>query len=181
MGCIMHSSESLSHSYSEFAVASRAGLWRRLAAMFYDWLILIALWMLAMALGLGLVALLNSAGVISFANYADPAAYIADHKIWFQLYSLALFIGFYLYFWCKGGQTLGMRSWRVLLVQQDGRPVTLKQAAIRALTALLGLGNLWLLIRWGKGLALQDQLSHTQMVVLTKQQSRALNLYKNAR
>lgn len=177
----MSNSETLSQPSSEFATAPRAGLWRRLAALFYDWLILIALWMLAMALGLGVVALLNSAGLISFAGYADPAAYVAAHKIWFQLYSLALFIGFYLYFWCKGGQTLGMRSWRILLVQQNGKPITLKQAAIRASTALLGLGNLWLLIRWGKGLALQDQLSKTQMIVLTKQQSSALNLYKNAR
>lgn len=164
-----------------FADAPRAGLIRRLAAIMYDLLVLAALWMLAMALALLAVALLNSAGLISMAGYTDHADYIAQHKIWFQLYSLLVFAWFYLYFWCKGGQTLGMRAWRLLLVQQNGQPPTLKQAIIRALTAFLGLGNFWLWLRWGKGLALQDQLSGTQVVTLSKEQSKQLNLHKAAR
>ena len=168
-------------SGSEFATAPRAGLLRRLAAMLYDWLVLAALWMLAMALGLALVALLNRVGVISLSGYADHADYIAQHKIWFQLYSVVLFAWFYLYFWCKGGQTLGMRTWKLLLVQQNGSRITFKQAIIRAVSSLFGLGNLWLWLRWGKGLALQDQISATQVVLLTKEQSRTLNLHNNAR
>lgn len=164
-----------------FANAPRAGLIRRLAAMMYDWLILAALWMAAMALALLLVALLNSVGVISLANYTDHADFIAQHKIWFQLYSVFWFFWFYLYFWYKGGQTLGMRAWRLFLVQQDGDAISFKQALVRAITALLGLGNFWLWLRWGKGLALQDQLSNTQVVVLTKEQSKQLNLHKAAR
>lgn len=164
-----------------FATAPRAGLVRRLAAIMYDWLILAALWMLAMALALLAVSLLNAAGVISLSGYTDQADYIAQHKTWFQLYSALWFIWFYLYFWCKGGQTLGMRAWRILLVQQNGSAITLKQAVIRAVTALFGLGNLWLWLRYGKGLALQDQLSGTQVVLITKEQSRALNLHHTAR
>lgn len=164
-----------------FADAPRAGLIRRLAAMMYDWLILAALWMAAMGLALLMVALLNSAGIISLANYTDHADFITQHNIWFQLYSLCWFGWFYLYFWYKGGQTLGMRAWRLLLVQQNGDAISLKQAAVRAVSALLGLGNIWLWLRWGKGLALQDQLSNTQVVVLTKEQSKALNLHKAAR
>jgi uncharacterized RDD family membrane protein YckC len=164
-----------------FANAPRAGLIRRLAAIMYDWLILAALWMAAMALALLLVALLNSVGVISLANYTDHADFITQHKIWFQLYSVFWFFWFYLYFWYKGGQTLGMRAWRLFLVQQDGDAISFKQALVRAVTALLGLGNFWLWLRWGKGLALQDQLSNTQVVVLTKEQSKLLNLHKAAR
>lgn len=164
-----------------FADAPRAGLLRRLAALMYDWLILAALWMAAMGLAMAVVALLNTLGLISMAGYTDHADYIAQHKIWFQLYSLLVFAWFYLYFWCKGGQTLGMRAWRLLLVQQNGQPLTLKQAMLRALTSLLGLGNFWLWLRWGKGLALQDQLSNTQVVVLTKEQSKLINLHKTAR
>ncbi|MGP9802027.1 RDD family protein [Rheinheimera sp. NSM] len=164
-----------------FADAPRAGLIRRLAAMLYDWLILAALWMAAMMLALLLVTLLNSIGVISLANYTDHADFIAQHKIWFQLYSLLWFFWFYLYFWYKGGQTLGMRAWRLLLVQQNGAAISFKQGLLRALTALLGLGNLWLWLRWGKGLALQDQLTNTQVIVLTKEQSKLLNLHKAAR
>ena len=164
-----------------FADAPRAGLIRRLAAMLYDWLILAALWMAAMMLALLLVTLLNSIGVISLANYTDHADFIAQHKIWFQLYSLLWFFWFYLYFWYKGGQTLGMRAWRLLLVQQNGAAISFKQGLLRALAALFGLGNLWLWLRWGKGLALQDQLTNTQVIVLTKEQSKLLNLHKAAR
>jgi uncharacterized RDD family membrane protein YckC len=166
---------------SMFADAPRAGLIRRLAAMMYDWLILAALWMVAMALAMLLLSLLNQLGVIVLAKYTDHADFISQHKIWFQLYSVAWFAWFYLYFWCKGGQTLGMRAWRVLLVQQNGERITFKQSLLRALTALFGLGNLWLWLRWGKGLALQDQLSGTQVVLLTKAQSKQLNLHKTAR
>lgn len=164
-----------------FADAPRAGLIRRLAAMMYDWLILAALWMAAMALALVLVALLNAVGLISLASYTDHADFIARHKIWFQLYSVVWFCWFYLYFWCRGGQTLGMRAWRLLLVQQNGQAVTLRQAILRAITALFGIGNLWLWLRFGKGLALQDQLSNTQVIVLTKEQSKLINLHKTAR
>ncbi|MDX1392176.1 MAG: RDD family protein [Rheinheimera sp.] len=166
---------------SMFANAPRAGLIRRLAAMMYDWLILAALWMLAMALALLLVALLDKAGVISLSRYADPADFITKHKLWFQLYSLGCISWFYLYFWCKGGQTLGMRAWRLMLVQQQtGHIINIKQALIRLVTALFGLGNLWLWLRFGKGLALQDQLTQTQVIVLTKEQSKQLNIHKNA-
>jgi uncharacterized RDD family membrane protein YckC len=164
-----------------FADAPRAGLIRRLAAMMYDWLVLAALWMAAMALAMLLISLLNSVGVISLASYTDHADFIARHKLWFQLYSVAWFAWFYLYFWCKGGQTLGMRAWRLLLVQQNGQPIRLPQALLRALSALCGLGNVWLWLRVGKGLALQDQLSNTQVVVLSKEQSKLLNLHKAAR
>lgn len=164
-----------------FADAPRAGLLRRLAALLYDWLILAALWMLAMGIAMAAVALLNQLGLISLAGYTDYADFTTQHKIWFQLYSVACFFWFYLYFWYKGGQTLGMRAWRMLLVQQDGSAISLKQATLRAITALLGLGNLWLWLRWGKGLALQDQLSGTQVVVLTKEQSKQLNLHRAAR
>ena len=164
-----------------FADAPRAGLIRRLAAMMYDWLILAALWMAAMAVALALVALLNAVGIISLASYTDHADFIARHKVWFQLYSVAWFCWFYLYFWCCGGQTLGMRAWRLLLVQQNGQAVTLRQALLRAVTSLFGIGNLWLWLRFGKGLALQDQLSNTQVVVLTKEQSKLINLHKTAR
>ena len=164
-----------------FADAPRAGLLRRLAALMYDWLILAALWMAAMALALMFVAILNASGLISLAEYGEPAYFVEKHKIWFQLYSVAWFCWFYLYFWCRGGQTLGMRAWRLLLVQQNGQSVTLRQAILRAVTALFGLGNLWLWLRFGKGLALQDQLSSTQVVVLTKEQSKMINLHKAAR
>ncbi len=164
-----------------YADAPRAGLLRRLAAIVYDALVVCALWMFAMALALLAVSLLAKAGLISLQGYQDEAEYIQKHALWFQLYSLGCIGWFYLYFWVKAGQTLGMRAWRLLLLSQDGRPVNLTQALLRLVTALGGLGNFWLWLRFGKGLALQDQLAGTIVVVLTKEQSQALNLHRQAR
>lgn len=156
----------------------RAPLWRRLAAIMYDGLVLCALWMFAMALALAAVVALNKLGIISLTGYQDEAEYIQKHQLWFQLYSLGWIGWFYLYFWLKAGQTLGMRAWRLLLLSSDGKRLNLAQALLRLLTALGGLGNFWLWLRFGKGLALQDQLSGTVVVLLSKEQSQALNLHK---
>jgi hypothetical protein len=72
----------------------KAGLFRRLAAIVYDVLILAALWMLAMGLALLLVTLLDKLGLVSLAAYQDQADFIQKHSIWFQLYSLLVFLWF---------------------------------------------------------------------------------------
>lgn len=159
----------------------RAGVLRRLSAIMYDSLVLCALWMAAMALGLLAVVLLEKVGVISLVGYVDAAEYVQKHALWFQLYSLVVFGWFFLYFWSQAGQTLGMRAWRMLLISADGTPLTVKQAAIRLLTSLFGLGNFWLWIKRKDGQALQDKLSGTYVVVLTKEQSKEFNLHKQAR
>jgi uncharacterized RDD family membrane protein YckC len=164
-----------------YTEAPRASLLRRLSAIMYDLLVICAIWMFAMALALAVVALLAKTGLISLAGYQDEAEYIQKHALWFQLYSTACILWFYLYFWVKAGQTLGMRAWRMLLLSADGTPVTLRQACIRLLTSFGGLGNFWLWLRWGKGLALQDQIAGTIVVVLSKEQSSALNLHRDAR
>jgi uncharacterized RDD family membrane protein YckC len=161
--------------------APRAPLWRRLAAMMYDVMALIALMMLAMGLALMVVKGLQIAGVLATEGYIDTADYVQKHAIWFQLYLIVGIFSFYVYFWSKAGQTLGMRAWRLLLVNQDGTLLKPSKALLRSLLALAGLGNLWLIIRFGKGLALQDQLTDSQMIVLTKEQSSLRNLHKEAR
>ncbi|RVT48604.1 RDD family protein [Rheinheimera sediminis] len=158
----------------------KAGLFRRFAAILYDVLILAALWMLAMGLALLLVTILDKLGLVSLAAYQDQADFIQKHAFWFQLYSLLVFVWFYVYFWVKAGQTLGMRAWRILLIQPDGSPITLKQGLLRLVVSFFGLGNFWLWIRWGQGLALQDQISKTMVVKLTKDESKELNLHRKA-
>lgn len=46
---------------------------------------------------------------------------------------------FYAYFWHKGGQTLGMRSWRLRIVNIAGNPLTPRQSATRAVLLILSL------------------------------------------
>jgi uncharacterized RDD family membrane protein YckC len=55
---------------------------------------------------------------------------------------------YFVWFWCHGGQTLPMKTWRIRLVTDDGRPVTPKLALIRYFFSWLwfvpGLALAWL-------------------------------------
>jgi len=95
-----------------------APLTRRLLAMLYDSLLLIAVLFLAMALLL-LILRGHSPG--------NP---------WSSLYLLLVSFGFFGGFWTHGGQTLGMRAWKIRLVGTDGRPLGWRQAALRFVTGL---------------------------------------------
>ncbi len=86
-----------------------AGFWRRLAAVTYDTLILAALLMVAAALATLVVELLWP-GLSS----RDPDA-LRHHPlygIWLALW----WAGYYSWCWRKGGQTVGMKAWRLRLV-----------------------------------------------------------------
>jgi len=135
-----------------------APLWRRLAAMAYDALLLTALWMLTVALLM----------IISGGSLAAT-----DRPFWLllieQLLLLAVTWGFFAGFWAHGGQTLGMRAWRLRLIRSDGGPVTLVTASVRMLTAFLslavaGLGYAWMLFDRDR-LTWHDRLSKTRVVV----------------
>jgi uncharacterized RDD family membrane protein YckC len=136
-------------------------LWRRLAAMVYDGLLLLALLILAAAvavlvLGLGL-------GI--------PTPTLSAHPL-FRLYLLAVILAFFCGFWLHGGQTLGMRAWRVRVVRDDGAPLTLGRALLRLAAATLswaalGIGFLWSLIDPDR-LTWHDRLTHTRLVMVEK-------------
>lgn len=137
------------------------GFFRRLAAMLYDLLLLIALWFAATALLL----------VVSGGHLADP-----DRPLWLlhvlQASLMLVTCLFFAWFWTHGGQTLGMRAWRFRIMRADGGPVNWKQALIRFVVAIpsvgaLGIGYFWMLIDRDR-CALHDLLSDTRLVMLTK-------------
>jgi uncharacterized RDD family membrane protein YckC len=57
----------------------------------------------------------------------------------FQIYILGVLFAYFAAFWLRSGQTLAMKTWRIRLVTLDGGRLTLKQAALRFVLALLGL------------------------------------------
>jgi uncharacterized RDD family membrane protein YckC len=57
----------------------------------------------------------------------------------FQFYLVGVLFAYFSAFWLRSGQTLAMKTWRIRLVNPNGAPVTLKQAALRFILALLGL------------------------------------------
>lgn len=120
--------------------SSPAPLWLRLAAAVYDLFPLIALWMLTTAL-----LLFAAHGEVDVAH--PPRAY----HLALQAALLAVTAAYFVVSWSRGGQTIGMRAWRLHVVAEDGVPLPWLRALLRFAVALLslfalGLGFLWCLI-----------------------------------
>ena len=141
-----------------------AGLPRRLAAMFYDALLLGAVLMIATALLLPLTG--------------GEAITPTDHpwlEFAYRLVIVGLVVLFFGTFWTRRGQTLGMASWRLRVEREDGSLLswgdTVKRLAAALLSWLpLGLGYFWILFD-REGRAWHDRLSRTRVVLLPKRVS----------
>ena len=136
--------------------AKHPGILRRVGSLIYDWLLIIALWFIQTAL------LLPFTG-----GEALPEKGLAHWAYLALLYATAL--GFFLFFWRKNGQTLGMRAWRLRLVDETGARPSLKKLLLRALLAvpswgLAGLGVLWMYTNPARQ-SLHDRLSGTSLLV----------------
>lgn len=118
--------------------AQPAALPWRLIALVYDLLPLLALWF-------------ATAGLVLLARGGEPVT-PGSAMAWLELLLLAA-VGF-LYFglsWRRGGQTIGMKPWRLTVVRADGRALSWRDALIRyivagASLALAGAGFWWSLI-----------------------------------
>ncbi|HSQ69604.1 MAG TPA: RDD family protein [Steroidobacteraceae bacterium] len=140
-----------------------AGLLRRLAAIVYDALLLVALAMVATSL---LLPLTGGEAITTSSHPALGAAYRA--------LLVGIVIAFYGLFWTRRGQTLGMQSWRLKVERQDGGLLEWSDVIRRLAAALLsllalGLGFLWILVDPGKR-AWHDMLSGTRVVLVPKHQ-----------
>lgn len=107
-------------------------MWRRLAAFCYDLLLLAALFVV---FTLAVLAVRLGAAV-------PPGSW------WFPASLLAIAMAFFCGFWVHGGQTVGMRAWRIRVVRDDGSALTWLRAAARfglSVVSVLpaGLGVLW--------------------------------------
>lgn len=130
------------------------------AACVYELLLLIALWMLCTWI---FVSLLGEAT-------AGYKRYLLQLVLW--LCTGAYFV----WCWCKSGQTLATQTWKIKLVtqsseNQQNNTLSFKQACLRyALASLFllacGLGYLWALID-KNGLFLHDKLLKTRFIQLT--------------
>ncbi|HLD67998.1 MAG TPA: RDD family protein [Pseudomonas sp.] len=145
-----------------------AGLARRLAAIFYDFLLSVAL-LLVIAFAYKL-ALMGLYGEAQLRQWTDAGALDGDPLL-STLLLLGLF-GFFAKFWTHTGQTLGMQVWNIRVQNADGSAISLWQALLRFLVAMaswlcLGLGFLWSL--WDKDKrSWHDIYSDSRIVQLPK-------------
>lgn len=117
--------------------SAAAPLWRRLAALGYDLMPLLALWMLTAGLVL-----------LAFHGEVDVAHQPPLYHYSLQAALLGVTAAYFVVSWTRGGQTIGMRAWRIRLAAADGRSPSLRQALLRFAVALpsaalLGAGFLW--------------------------------------
>lgn len=140
-----------------------APLWRRLAAMLYDSVLVFAIWIVVgffVLWALGVNSARETSGELAqltaLQNNVLFAAMIA---------SAYLFFGF---FWTHSGQTLGMQAWRIRVQNADGSAISWWQSLLRFCTApfallALGLGYLYMLVD-GERRTLPDIVSGSQVV-----------------
>jgi uncharacterized RDD family membrane protein YckC len=110
-------------------------LFRSLAAALYDALLTAAVLFIATAMWL---------------PFTSGQA-IEPHNPWFGGYLVVVWFAFHGWCWTHGGQTLGMKAWRLRLYSVRSGPVTWKQSAARFAGAfvswgVLGLGVVWRLV-----------------------------------
>ena len=130
--------------------AANTGLLRRLGAMLYDGLLVIAV-----------VAAASLPLVVIGGDAIEPGTRS------FQLLLLVLIFAFYVGFWYRYGRTLGMQSWGLHIESLDGGRPTLAQCSMRFLIAIaswlpFGLGYWWQLVDRDR-LAWHDRVSGTRL------------------
>ncbi|MCK5718347.1 MAG: RDD family protein [Thiomargarita sp.] len=125
-------------------------LFRHFAAIFYDSLLL-----------------------FSVLFFAAAIIYPLIHEgLIFQLYLLTIWFLYFAWAWKRGGQTLGMKAWRIKLQSTQGEKISWQQTLIRFLVAILsilvfGLGFFWAIIS-GKKQTWHDRASNTCIVLIAK-------------
>lgn len=145
---------------------SSAGVFRRFAAMAYDSLLL-------MAISIGYYAIAVLINVLIQGAPPEGQKVQWGHWNWLAFCGWIILLAyFFCLFWRKSGQTLGMRAWRMKVVDHNLSLISTRQCVLRCLLApisfmLLGLGYFW---RWfdPDKLTLHDRLSKTRVIVLPK-------------
>lgn len=160
------------NSEPENSLFERAGFVRRLLAMIYDTLVATAVGMCAaMVMIVTLVVMLKN-GALDLQGYAEPADLIQasfGYKLLIQTWVGLWIAGFFLWFWRRGGQTLGMRAWRLRIYSTVEEPMTWPRLFIRLVASLGGLGTLLVLFDFKNKQSLQDRLAKTEVLKLTKE------------
>ncbi|GAA5133932.1 RDD family protein [Thalassotalea piscium] len=153
--------------YTQFP---RAGLLRRLASGVYDLLLAIAVYMVAGALGFAIFAIFAAMGLVDMSG-SEHLIEVQQSSLLYSgliyLWNLLWVAYFFVYFWNKSGQTLGMKAWRLRLQNTDGTLISKTTAIKRLVPTLLGLGNLWLIIDRTNKQSLQDKMTNTEVVLLS--------------
>jgi len=130
---------------------------RRLAALFYDSLLLVSVFLISTLL-------------ILFVTRTP----VPPQNPYYQTFLFALTFAFFVGFWCYGGQTTGMRAWRLKVISRKDRKVlNFFRGSLRFFLCLItqscgGLGWFWIILDPDR-LTLYDRLAGTRMIITSKE------------
>ncbi|WP_129642805.1 RDD family protein [Peristeroidobacter agariperforans] len=141
-----------------------AGVLRRLGAMFYDLLLVVAVLIVLTSLMLPLTG--------------GEAVTVGPYSKWkhgFQLLELVVIIIYFGVPWTRSGQTLGMQAWRLRVEREDGARLgwadVLKRLAAATVSLVLAFAGYWWIWIDRDKLAWHDRWTRTRVVVLPKNRS----------
>jgi len=126
-------------------------LFRRLASIFYDGVLVVA------------IVIITS---LPFYSFNVEESFLL--KLTMQLYFYLIIQYFFVWFWVNSTATLGMKSWKIKIVDINGKNISYKKAIVRFNVSILsisifGLGFLISLFRKDKK-CLHDIISRTQLI-----------------
>lgn len=142
----------------------RAGFRRRLGAWVIDALLVIPLLAVAGYAGYGVGHLLTASGLVSLAEGESMSNWLA-HQLWFSLWLGGIMCSYFVWFWCREGQTPGMIRFQIRVQNSDGSLISIGQALVRLGTSAFGLGNLMVIFDRREFLAFQDYWANCEVVV----------------
>lgn len=151
---------------------TRAGFIRRLAAMIYDILVAVAVGMCAAMVMLFSMLLLVENNILNnqgYDHFSDLIQHSFSYQLTLQVWVGLWVVGFFLWFWRNGGQTIGMRAWRLRLFSTTDKHFGYRRALLRLLCSLGGLGTILVLFDIKSKQSLQDRLTNTEILVLSKE------------
>lgn len=130
---------------------TNASLWRRLGAIVYDGLLVLA------------VLFGSTVPVLALRGW-EP---VEPGNVVYQVLLVAVTYAFFVGFWYRYGRTLGMQSWGLRIESAQGGPPSLAQCSLRFVAAIVswlpfGLGFLWQLLD-RDGQSWHDRLSGTRL------------------
>ncbi len=133
---------------------NHCGLGRRLLAILYDSIVVLAILFIA------------TVPVVFVTGGALENSLL--YRTALQAYELLVAFAFFGGFWRVGGQTIGMRAWKIRVIRDNGERLRWRDAALRYLVAIvswavLGLGFAWSLFDRERR-TWHDIASHTRLI-----------------
>jgi uncharacterized RDD family membrane protein YckC len=156
-------------SVNSLIVYESPSLLRIFAAMVYDSLLLAAI-----SIAYGAAVLGVRVMFVGRPEVGQRIQWDGISSMFITLGWLSILVLFYVFFWHKFGQTLGMKTWRLQVIDSlSCKQPSYKQSVVRSLTAIVSLITLgfgyWCKFFHPQQKMLHDLLSGTQIILLKKQ------------